>query len=260
MENISSSSVVDSRTVGTDINNKFLSLGSAVMVRKFDPAIVVSGSWNEVWIGLRCRVNNKYNRSNFNIQKGWYDANNPAIGVCKYPGLVYGESGSIPFSNVSISHSMYVQLSTWTGVNYSSSFNRAITTSTGYVNVTGSKNNNGSFAQTATINFTDNPKYRDILMIRFVTGSSAIKWKMDTLYSSGSFNDISSSAILADFMESKTWSAAVTSASVFGLRTDSWTSELTANRAVNGYFDAAFVSWEARFETLEINDIVYKFI
>lgn len=125
---------VGTQTVGY-VTEKGVLAGDTLMVRKFDQTAIASGSFSEIWIGIRWTFNPMYIWSGSNVPDNTYDYQDRFfIGLCDTKKGVFGQSGSNGFSSSMMGQSLMVYSRAGTSITQ----NSLTGASTGSFNVTGS--------------------------------------------------------------------------------------------------------------------------
>lgn len=283
-EQTASFSTVAKRVV-SGITDKYVRCGSNVMVRKFDPVVVPTGSYQELWLGFRWRISSSYNFLSGNFQNNPIDPfgeySTMEFGLCKTAGTVWGQSGSFNAST-SLQHT----------VGYRKTDNGSSGTS--YWILSGSSNpfvmasGGGLIAQRIggalgyfQTNFIGNriinlfvntnyftASYRSVFIMRFRMGTGSFKSEAmfpSFIYPDYSNNtaistDFTSSALLADLMEASSWASASSVATKFGYTSVDFPDAVPISQSINGFFDGIFFSWRRLFDNMEISDVVVRTI
>lgn len=279
-DNTSSYTIIDKRTDGQTDN--YARLGQSIMVRKFDPAVVQPGNWTELWIGVRWHVSSStyWMTSSFegNPIDPLTEYSTFEIGLCNTAGPVWGQGGMIDASNqntVGFRKSDFgLSGTTWWEMRTTGSGNNQQTLATGggYTaqRITGSLlvyDVRRDFAISMNTGFYAGNN-RSICIFRFFSPSGSVNdyLYMNILYPDKDkvkgYNDISSSTILADIMNSPSWAAAVTTASAIGYTTiiPPRPSMIPISQSRWGYLDGMFISWKRLYDSLDISDVVLKVI
>lgn len=278
-ETTSSFTTVAQRVVNT-IQDNYVRCGMNVMVRKFDPAVVTSSLWNELWIGLRWRISSSYA---YQSQSFLGTAIDPfgefstfEFGLCNTTGSVHGQHGQIDASH---QHSIGYRKCAQSGVGttyweLSTSGSGPYTMATGggriihrvtgslkeYNNVAATNRHVRLFVNTAY--FT--ASYRSAFVLRIFTSSvdrnlcrASVIYPDDT-NATAMRTDFSSSAMLADIMGAGTWNQATASAATYGYINSELAEDVPISQSINGYFDGMYFSWRRLYDNLEISDIVIR--
>jgi len=276
--NMTGSIVTINQRTDTSPSEKFLRLGHGLLVRKFDDSLLPVSTSREIWLGFRWRLQTAYHWQNTSSNALYAESNRLAFGVCDTNGLVFGQTGSLPTSSVNtgIKFMAGIQVAfnsaTWS-LDHTSSNNitygvARVPTST-FCIVTGS-----SAATTNTISNTffmpatqKGDRNRGMFILRLVSGSG-FNWNMATAYPSRSLSgspnghviDYSSSVHLADIFNQVSWASASKVFPSYGMGTSSLVGTAHIDKVRNGYPNGIFFAWPRYFDTLEISDVVVKFI
>jgi hypothetical protein len=274
-ENTSSFTTVSQRIV-SGITDTYVRCGTNVMVRKFDPAVIAPGSWNELWIGFRWRISSSYAYHTSSVFDPFEENSTFECGLCNTDGVVYGQSGSLnaPINghNVGFFKSDHASSGTtyWELHNSQSKYALAsaggcIThrVSSSLVQQTLTTRLFGIFMNTAY--FTSS--YRSLFVMRAfnnlsttapVTNSLQFSFIYPDINNSSSYLDISSSAILADVMGATNWVTSSVSASNYGYLNSTEAAVVAVSQSVNGYFNGIYFSWRRLYDNMEISDVVVR--
>jgi hypothetical protein len=240
------------------------------MVRKFDPTLVTSGSWKELWIGFKWRINWGYT---------WDTIVNPILnsgrfmfGVCDTTGYVYGQSGSFVESNTQLKHYAGFEygisrVMDWS-LGHSGSYYYMYIHNTPILVATGSMKLGEVSTDNTRVVISANSLTEPIdslCIFRIYTGSAGTtgvnSWNMSVvspLTNSMHYNYPNS--WLAEMLKQPSWNALTGSLPAsYSYYTPAGTS-LPINQVVNGYFDGIFMAWNRRFDLLTISDVVVRAI
>lgn len=275
-ETTSSFAETDLRIV-SNVRDTYVRLGTCVLTRQFDPNTIVTGSWNELWLGFRLRLSSSYD---YISQSAAGTAINPIVGdsdfefgFCKTAGSIYGESSA---SNLSLQHTFGLHKGDLGGNN---TFWQLTTSGSGpYTMATcgvyashrrsGSVTTSGNLpASKAFRTFVNtsyfSASYRSIIVLKITTGSAGPdSFQMSVLYpnssnSSSISTDISQS-VLADIMGASTWAKATSTGSLYGYISADDGTNFTISQSSNGYFDGIYFSWRRLYDNIEISDVVVR--
>ena len=268
--------IIQQRNTGS-ITDKYLRLGQNIMMRKFDQNLVPTGSWYELWLGFRWRLDLVHTwsgsvSSSLLMTNGNTTPANPSvpfnekapfsIGICNTSGEVWGGTSIQNFSSIShsfgispcLGNSLFGGLNlTGSTVQFGSPFKL---TSVIAGNISSS---NASSTEQFTIPCT--PDQRNLYVIRFITGSSPGTWNAHIIHPGINSNpdDIIRQEKVADFFTASNWNHLTSSLgskyTVFSSFTD-----VSSDQATHGYFDGIYLTWVPYYDCLEISDIIVRTI
>jgi len=275
-------------TIGARTNNgirdQYFKGGQCLMVRPFTESLVASGSWVELWLGFRWRMNLGWNwpalEGTSPTQKLWMENyHTVGVGICDTSGLVAGETGS-KTANSDISHSLGVNAGFNAGLMYGVQYrdtSTTITSSFAYSSVlvnsyvTGSRMLAGSGVQAFVIPTNiSSSQNRNFWLMRFATSSgdpkswivSVMRPYANEIDSSGlrTFTtDWSASMQLVDLFTFNSWTGLTAYAQSLGYGISNF-SAISTDQKTNGFFDGIYIEWPKYWDNIEISDVVVRAI
>jgi hypothetical protein len=270
--------VLQSTIAGSANPDKFLRMGQTCIYRKFDPTLINSGSWNEIWIGFRVRLNLAYNWSgsisssntisNGNVgltTRAPYpsDYGQFSIGVFDSRGAPYAGNSATSSIKHSIGVDAYLstattlvvmlyQTSSLVQLNFLPQLRCIANGTTSYQ------------AQNTTermiLTTQKDPLFSDYFILRIGTGSSTGSWGAKSICPLSNRLHPShgtSSAILADMFQKPKFDSLSASLGI-EYATYDFSANVPVTRSVNGYFDSLYISWGKSYDFFEISDVVVR--
>jgi hypothetical protein len=252
--------------------NRYLQMGDSCMVRKFDPTLITSGSWKELWLGFKWRINLGYVWDT--VVDPINDSGRLMFGVCDTTGYVYGQSGSFVGSNTQLKHYVGFEYGIsramdWS-IGHSGSYYYMYIHSQPILWATGSRILGPLSTANTTVVISANSLTEPIdslCIFRIYTGSIGTdgvnKWNMSVmapLTSSMYYNYPNS--WLGELLKQPSWNQLTASLPVsYSVYTPLVsTNNLPINQSVNGYFDGIFMAWNSRYNLLTVSDVAVRAI
>ena len=263
-------------------NNNCMVVADGIFLRKFDPAIIPSGSFNEFWLGFRWRRDNY----NWNLNTDWTIVGDEstlfAFGLCDSKKPLPGESGSYTLSQMG--HAIWIgsPFNIWddapkasvpitltgsaaTTLNFTTASYR-INQSYYFNNYYAGFNTQSSTTMVSDLPFVErtygpNAPIHNYVMFRFFTGSNG-SWNGSFIHgnTTSSLLGVYRPMIMADAFKQSTWTRALNV-----MKTASIGFDVSVERGVNnitqseqGYFDSIFFMTNHRFNKLYISEVIVK--